>query len=329
MGRMSLRSGLVEVASQIGYNVLAMGQIKIYKKIEVTDPVMIAGWPGMGNVAYGAVNYLQKKLGGTKFAEALFDRLATLDSVIVEDGIAVIPEPPKNTFYCTKNPDLIIFEGEAQVPGQAGIDILNKVLDLAVEMKVKKIYTGAAFPLPISHKDPSTLYGVAGKKPLRDSFVKLGIKAMEDGHISGLNGLMLGFAQQRGVDAVCLLATIPQYAISLPNPKASWAIIQMLSHILKFKVDPAEMNEYIKDMDEKMSIIEDRVKEVFPIEKAEPESFPADKKVPAYIMEKIEKLFREARTDKSKAIILKKELDRWDLYKVYEDRFLDLFKESQ
>ena len=46
-------------------------------------------------------------------------------------------------------------------------------------------------------------------------------------------------------------------------------------------------------------------------------------------MEKIEKLFREAKTDKAKAILLKKELDRWDLYKLYEDRFLDLFKESQ
>ena len=33
--------------------------------------------------------------------------------------------------------------------------------------------------------------------------------------------------------------------------------------------------------------------------------------------------------DKAKAIVLKRELDRWDLYKLYEDRFLDLFKESQ
>ena len=47
------------------------------------------------------------------------------------------------------------------------------------------------------------------------------------------------------------------------------------------------------------------------------------------IMEKIEKLFRETRQDRSRAVILKKELDRWDLYKLYEDRFLDLFKDNQ
>jgi hypothetical protein len=89
------------------------------------------------------------------------------------------------------------------------------------------------------------------------------------------------------------------------------------------------MNEYIKDMDERLAGFEDKVKEVFTIEEEEPESPPAEKKIPAYVMEKIEKLFHEARQDKTKAIILKKELDRWDLYKLYEDRFLDLFRENQ
>ena len=99
--------------------------------------------------------------------------------------------------------------------------------------------------------------------------------------------------------------------------------------ILNFGIDQAEMNEEIKDMDERMAAIEEKVKDVFIIENEEPESLPAEKKIPGYIMEKIEKLFHEARLDKSKATTLKKELDRWDLYKLYEDRFLDLFKENQ
>jgi hypothetical protein len=82
-------------------------------------------------------------------------------------------------------------------------------------------------------------------------------------------------------------------------------------------------------MDERMAVIEERVKDVFTVEDEEPESMPTEKKIPGYIMEKIEKLFHEARSDKAKAIMLKKELDRWDLYKLYEDRFLDLFRESQ
>jgi hypothetical protein len=53
-----------------------------------------------------------------------------------------------------------------------------------------------------------------------------------------------------------------------------------------------------------------------------------DEKVPHYIMNKIERLFDEARKDRSKAAFLKEELDRWNLFELYENRFLDLFKDK-
>jgi uncharacterized protein len=73
------------------------------------------------------------------------------------------------------------------------------------------------------------------------------------------------------------------------------------------------------------------MKDVFEVEKKEFESPPPSfsKPIPGYIMDKIEKLFLEAKLDRAKAIALKEELDRWDLYKTYEDRFLDIFKDNQ
>jgi len=308
-----------------------MDKIKYNKDIGLVDPVMIAGWPGMGSVALGVVDYLQRKLNAVKLAEIEVDPLDVIDSVIVEDGVAAFAPTPKNTFYYSKNPDLIIFKGEAQLPGHEGIILLEQVLETAAKFKVKRIYTGAAFPLPVSHKEPPQIYAAVNRSALKDEFMRFGLLAMESGHISGLNGLLLGFAEKKDIEAVCLLATMPQYAISLPNPKASLSIIEALQKMLKFKLDLAELNEYIKDMDEKMSMIEDKVKDVMAIEVKEYEHHAAPSKgiVPSYIMERIEKLFVEAARDKAKAILLKSELDRWDLYKLYEDRFLDLFKENQ
>jgi len=51
-------------------------------------------------------------------------------------------------------------------------------------------------------------------------------------------------------------------------------------------------------------------------------------KVPASVKEKIERIFQEASRDIAKAQELKGELDRWNVYKEYEDRFLDLFKKE-
>lgn len=309
-----------------------MEELTLYHNIVTVNPVMIAGWPGMGSVALGVVEYLRKALNAAEFAQIKIDPTATLDAVIVEGGIAAIPPAPRNTFYYAKGPDLIIFEGEAQIHGQGGISLLNKVLDLASKFNVKMIYTGAAFPLPVSYKETPEVYGAVNEKSLIDILVKNGVTMMEAGQISGLNGLMLGFAKERNIKALCLLATMPQYAIGLPNPKASRAVIECLQKIIKLKADLSGLDDYIKDIDEKMALIEDKVKDVLTIEmegRKSPAPPKSGKKTPAYIIEKVEKLFCEAKIDKSKAIDLKKELDRWDLYKIYEDRFLDLFKNTR
>lgn len=309
-----------------------MEKIKIYKKVRFVKPIMVAGWPGMGHVALGTVEYLRKKLGAIKFAEIQIDEMSALDSVIVDDGMAHLPDPPSYIFYYAKNANMIIFEAQAQLPGQGGINLLNKVLDLALEFKVSRIYTGAAFPTAVGHKDEPEVYCVANKESLKGSLAKHGIKMMDEGQIFGLNGLLLGFAEKKNIEAICLLATMPQYAVSLPNPKASCSIIEALMRVLNFKLDLKDLHDYAREMDAKMEVIEDRVKDIFPItdeDKPQPSPPPEERKIPGYIIEKIERLFREATLDKKKAIDLKSELDRWDLYGAYEDRFLDLFKENQ
>ncbi|MCD6583255.1 MAG: hypothetical protein J7K71_01010, partial [Candidatus Omnitrophica bacterium] len=52
-------------------------------------------------------------------------------------------------------------------------------------------------------------------------------------------------------------------------------------------------------------------------------------KLPQSAREKIEALFKEAKKDISKARELKEELDRWSVYREYEDRFLDLFRKEK
>ncbi len=307
-----------------------MRDIKIYRRVDVKGPVMLAGWPGMGNVALVAINYLRKKMQAIKFAEIDISQFYTPDSVVIEDGLAKLPQLPRNLFYYTKHPDLVIFESESQLTGKAGTILMNEILDLAREFKVRRIYTGAAFPLPMSYREAPRVFGVANQKSLRDFLAHYRVRMMEGGQISGLNGLLLGFAERRGIEAACLLATLPNYAINFPNPKASRAMVEVLGRILNVRVDMGELDLAIREMDEKMAMIEERIKEIFPLMEKEGEIVNLEKeKVPDYVMKKVEKLFQEAKVDRKKAYLLKEELDRWDLYKFYEDRFLDLFKEHQ
>ncbi len=302
-------------------------QVKFHREINIVTPIMIAGWPGMGNVAINAVDYLRRKLGARLFAEIDTKGVYLPDAIIVNKGLARLPESPKNLFYYRKNPSVIFLEGQAQFSGEQALKLMNMVLDLAERLKVRRIFTGAAFPVPVSYREPSNVYVASTSASLINYFRDAGISALNAGQISGLNGLMLGVAQSRGIEAACLLATLPQYAVNFPNPRASSAIVEIICKILGVEIDMTEIEQIAEEMDRRMAAIEDKIKEMFPVsESGETIDLRSDK-IPSYVMEKVEKLFQEAKQDRKKATQLKKELDRWDLYKLYEDRFLDLFKE--
>ena len=307
-----------------------MESINIQRMARLKDPVMLAAWPGMGNAALGGLDYLRRKMEAVPLGEIDTSSFSAPEAVIIEKGLAQLPRQAKNLLYFTRRPDSIILESESQLKGKSARELITRVLDLAQELKVRRIYTGAAFPSAMSYRQPSQVFGVANRKSLRNFLAKFRVKMMEKGQISGLNGLLLGYAEERGIEAICLLATLPSYAINFPNPRASRALVGALGKILGVRIDMKELNLAVEEIDEKMALIEEKIKTLFPAMVKEPGLVNLEKeKVPDYVMERIGKLFREAGVDRKKAYLLKEELDRWDLYKLYEDKFLDLFRESQ
>ena len=312
--------------------------LKIHRDIagEIESSTLVAGWPGMGSVGAGAINYLRRKLEAVPFAEVDMSEYFTPEAVEVEEGLVRFPDLPSHTFYYVRDLGLIIFEAEAQVSGSGGIALMNQILDFAAHLKVETIYTGAAFAMPISHRESVQVWGVSNQQDLRDTLTPHGVQILQQGHISGMNGLLLGFAGLKGIRAACLLATMPQYAISMPNPKASREVVRVLARLLRAPVDMAEMDRAVQQMEGTMGEIEEKIQSAFSSmveEEREEEDLGEveEEKVPQYVMERIEKLFAELQVERSqeKAVQLKKELDRWNLYAFYEDRFLNLFRRNQ
>ncbi len=296
--------------------------------------VMLAGWPGMGSVGIGAIDYIRRKLDAVAFAEIDMQSHFTPEAMIVEDGIAAFPDPPAHIFYVVEEHDLIIFQSEAQIGGVPGDELLEKVLNVGQQVGIDTVLTGAAYLTQASHKEDAQVLGVANNTEFRDLLASHGIEILKEGMVSGLNGLLLGFAQKRELNAACFLGTMPQYAAPIPNPKASKEIVLALAHILNFSLDMSEIDDAAEKMEGTMEDIEMQIQKTFSHMDDIPENeFPGGKieedKVPQSVMKRIEKMFREVKkTDQfqKKANELKAELDRWNLYSFYEDRFLNLFK---
>jgi len=315
--------------------------VKLHTRTIPKSPVLIACWPGMGHVGITAASYLRHKLGGTLLAEIDVTPYVLPDAIMVENGIGRIPEPPQQRLYFVKEPPLLVFEGDVQVAGEGGIKSATELLELARQSGVSTVYTGAAFAIPMSYRHPSRVFGAATDEQLKARFAQLGVEPLSEGRISGLNGLLLGLAKSRGLSAACFLATMPQYAVETPNPKASKAIIRVFEQILNTSVDMTELDERIAEADRIMGEFEARVASAIEAlkrealgkpdqsEKPEAEGEHEERPEPYQLMEHIERLFDEAQRDRSKIQLLKEELDRWGLFDLYEDRFLDLFAKNR
>jgi len=227
--------------------------VKFFKKPQLKSPCLIAAWSGMGGVALITANYLRQKLGAEECGEILPYNFFSPAEVLIKDYVIQIPTFPANRFYFWDKGeyhDLLIFVGEDQP--QRGWEFAHRVLDVAEEFHVRRIYTSAAFPLWMHHSREPRVWGTATNAQLVEYLKVYGVMPMGEGSIGGLNGLLLGVARQRGMEGVCLLGEMPIYATRIANPKAAQAVLEVLTQMLGLEVDLRDLTAMAEQIEPSM-----------------------------------------------------------------------------
>jgi proteasome assembly chaperone (PAC2) family protein len=300
--------------------------------VKLNNPWLIATWPGMGGVGLLAGTYLVEKLGAERHSEVGPGTYFEAISVNVKDGVLYPPIRPKNTFYAWRDPsgrrDLLILIGEAQ-PSRCSYEFCEEVLEIAKGLGVTRVITFAAMATPIHPSSDPRVFAVASDKVLLEELNNHAITVLDNGEISGLNGLIIGVAATRDVAGVCLLGEFPYFASSLPCPKPAAAILRKLSAWAEIEIDMGEIDSKALESDAHLAELFDRIHAAQshgqthadePAEEAPREVLSQD------LMRRLDEMFEAAKTDRAKATELKAELDKHGLFKRFEDRFLDLFR---
>jgi len=307
-------------------------------EIELTRPWLVAVWPGMGQVALNAGYYLLAKLDMHVISELEAQDLFDVDEVEVKNGILQPGEFPRNRFFVWIDPekkhDIVVFLGEAQPPVGKYV-FCRKLIDYVLGLGVERVFTFAAMATQMHPANRSRIFGAATNDDSLAELKRLELEILEDGNISGLNGVLLGAAAERGLPGACLLGEMPHIFSQLPFPKASLAILEVFTIMTGIKLDFADLKEQVKEMEQQLGELLTQVEEKygpqFPAA-TEEETYRTEAveepKLGSTDEEHIEQLFEQAAKDRAKAFELKQELDRLGVFKEYEDRFLDLFKKA-
>jgi proteasome assembly chaperone (PAC2) family protein len=223
---------------------------------------MIASWPGIGDVSLTAAKYLVEKLNAVEIGEIEPVNFFEPVGVTVRDNLVESPRFPESKFYYWQYPKagkgLVIFIGEEQ-PAFKGYELVNCVLDVAQRLKVSRVYSCAAAVTRIHHSEEMKVWGAATNSDLVDELSKHNVILRGNLRIAGLNGLILGMAQERGMEGICLLGEVPSYATQIANPKASLAVLGILTKMLGVTVDLADLGHLAERVDEEMDRIAKRV----------------------------------------------------------------------
>ncbi|MDG6222674.1 MAG: PAC2 family protein [Candidatus Bathyarchaeota archaeon] len=228
--------------------------IEEQKKVELKNPILIEGFPGLGMVGSIATKYLVKQLKAEKVGTLYSPHFPYHVIVSKKGGVRLL----RGEFYVWKNEsgknDFIFLIGDSQAQTIEGqFEVANTILDFAEQKNVETIITIGGYRNEFEG-DPK-IVAVATNPELFEQAQKAKALPSEAGTpIVGTAGLLLGLAQFRNVHALCLLGETRGY---LPDPKTAKSIIEVLQGFLNVTVDLTELDKEIEKAKEVLGRMQD------------------------------------------------------------------------
>ena len=240
-----------------------------YRQPELEQPVLIAGWPGIGNIGIAAVDTVRGQVQAEEFGEIEPWHFFYPREVSIKNGLLAGLEFPRNKFYHRRleKEDLVVFIGEEQpsegrrmyAEGDKAFKMANLVIDAASEFGCRRVYTSGACVSPIHHSTRPRVVAVVTSEKLKDEAAgypntvlisEIGGRESQ-GVITGLNGLLLTVARKRGLEGICLMGEIPDWlaGVPFPYPRASRSVLEVFAHLLGIEIDFGTVDEMTREIE--------------------------------------------------------------------------------
>ena len=209
-------------------------KLSILKKLKVNGFKVFASLPDMGKVGGLVSTYLAQNLQTDCVAKIISNEKPW---VFYSDGIVKVAEDVYNIYYDKSN-KLLIFSGNSQPQESIELHKLcNTFLDYVQTIgKINLLYAAGGY-LHEQLAGAPKVYGVVNNPKLHKILKKSEIDPIgnEVNSITWFNGLILGLAAARNIDAIGLFGEISEATI--PQPLAAKSIVKAFAKIENIRLD--------------------------------------------------------------------------------------------
>ncbi len=231
------------------------------KKVELQNPILIEGLPGIGLIGKLAADHLISELGAEKFAE-LYSPHFIHQAVVEPDSTARLM---RNEFYYWKGKDLqlIILIGDSQpqpTDSYGHYEVVGAILDYVEKFGVKTVFTLGGSSTGGQEVKTPRVFGAATDSELVKKHRNHGIifKSDPGSAIVGASGLLLALGQLRGMRGMCLLGESPGYLVI--DARSAKSVLEVLTRLLGIEMDMSELEKRAQETEQFIKKVQDMEK---------------------------------------------------------------------
>lgn len=222
-------------------------RIKLEREPEVENPVFVEGLAGIGHIGRNTVSYIADQTDAEQIGEITSYHFPP--HTIVNDDKTV--ESIKNKIYALNREDgrdVILLEGNAQAGTPEGHhEVAEKVINFIEDQETSEIITVGGYGTGDVVEDPS-VFGAVSTEDMKEKY-DADIEFEHDvGQVVGISGLLIGLAQERDMDGLCLLGETPGFLLS--DPKSTEAVLEVLEDVLDLDLDYSDLDEKVEESQE-------------------------------------------------------------------------------
>ncbi|MDK2791005.1 MAG: uncharacterized protein PWP15_1514 [Methanothermococcus sp.] len=207
------------------------------KEIELKNPLVVGGFPGVGLIGSIAAYHIIKNLN--------LDFLGYFDSpdippiMTVEEGIIY---PPIRVYG---NENLVVIYSDIIVSPDLVYPLTEKIMEYIVDLDPKMIITLEG----LASMKSEGIYAISSSNEVLELVEKEEIPILKLGMVGGIAGTLIIKSEDKNLPSMCLMAE----TVGLrPDPRGASNIIEVLNKLYDLKVNTEELIKEAEKIEEKL-----------------------------------------------------------------------------